>query len=92
MIVVFGCLLEQVAELGDLVRFLPGLRERHVDVVVQQHDEAHLAGEVEDAVERRVRSGSRVSPAIFDETNSLWIVNSPMPVNTPGNVVSTRRM
>ena len=28
-----------------------------------------------------------VSPATFDDTNSLWIVNSPMPVNTPGNVV-----
>ncbi len=33
-----------------------------------------------------------VSPAIFDETNSLWMLNSPMPVNTPGNVDSTRRM
>ena len=33
-----------------------------------------------------------VSPATFDETNSLWIVNSPMPENTPGNVVSTRLM
>ena len=28
-----------------------------------------------------------VSPAIFAETNSLWMVNSPMPVNTPGKVV-----
>jgi len=26
------------------------------------------------------------------ETNSLWIVNSPIPENTPGNVCSTRRM
>ena len=33
-----------------------------------------------------------VSPAIFDETNSLWMLNSPMPLKTPGNVVSTRRM
>ena len=33
-----------------------------------------------------------VSPATFDETNSLWMLNSPMPVNTPGNVRSTRRM
>ena len=29
--------------------------ERHVDVVVQDHDEPGLAGEVEDAIERRVR-------------------------------------
>ena len=28
-----------------------------------------------------------VSPATFDDTNSLWMVNSPMPENTPGNVV-----
>ena len=33
-----------------------------------------------------------VLPAIFDDTNSLWIVNSPMPENTPGNVISTRLM
>jgi hypothetical protein len=25
-----------------------------------------------------------VSPAIFEETNSLWIVNSPIPEKTPG--------
>ncbi len=33
-----------------------------------------------------------VSPATFDDTNSLWMENSPMPVNTPGKVCSTRRM
>ena len=33
-----------------------------------------------------------VLPAIFDDTNSLWIVNSPMPEKTPGNVSSTRLM
>ncbi len=33
-----------------------------------------------------------VLPAIFDETNSLWMVNSPMPEKTPGNVSSTRLM
>jgi hypothetical protein len=33
-----------------------------------------------------------ISPAIFDETNSLWMENSPMPVNTPGKTVRTRRM
>ena len=27
-----------------------------------------------------------VSPATFDETNSLWMLNSPMPEKTPGNV------
>ena len=45
----------------------------------------------------RIRSSAgfvrlAVSPAIFEETNSLWIVNSPMPEKTPGNVSSTRRM
>ena len=33
-----------------------------------------------------------VSPGILALTNSLWMLNSPMPVNTPGNVVKTRRM
>ena len=33
-----------------------------------------------------------VSPAIFAETNSLWMLNSPMPVKTPGKVCSTRLM
>ena len=32
------------------------------------------------------------SPATFDDTNSLWMVNSPIPVKTPGKVLSTRRM
>ena len=37
----------------------------------------------------RIRSSAgsvrlAISPATFDDTNSLWIVNSPMPVNTPG--------
>jgi hypothetical protein len=32
------------------------------------------------------------SPATFDDTNSLWIENSPIPENTPGNTLSTRRM
>ena len=31
-------------------------------------------------------------PAILEETNSLWIENSPMPEKTPGKVSSTRRM
>ena len=37
-------------------------------------------------------SGWPISPAIFAETNSLWIVNSPMPEKTPGKVRSTRLM
>ena len=45
----------------------------------------------------RIRSSAgfvrlAVSPAIFDDTNSLWIVNSPIPEKTPGNVCSTRLM
>jgi hypothetical protein len=31
-------------------------------------------------------------PATLEETNSLWIENSPMPEKTPGKVSSTRRM
>ena len=49
------------------------------------------------AAKSRMRSSAgsvrlATSPAIFEETNSLWMVNSPMPVKTPGKVVSTRRM
>ena len=45
----------------------------------------------------RIRSSAgfvrlAISPAIFAETNSLWIVNSPIPEKTPGNVCSTRLM
>ena len=41
------------------------------------------------AAKSRMRSSAgsvrlAVSPATFEDTNSLWIVNSPMPVNTPG--------
>ena len=52
MIVVFGWRRKSVAQLHDLIRLLSRLRERHVDVVVQEHDEPDLAGEVEQAVER----------------------------------------
>ena len=39
----------------------------------------------------RIRSSAgsvrlATSPATFAETNSLWIVNSPIPEKTPGNV------
>ena len=49
------------------------------------------------AAKSRIRSSAgfvrlAVSPAILAETNSLWIVNSPMPEKTPGNVWSTRLM
>ncbi len=45
----------------------------------------------------RIRSSAgfvrlAVSPATFADTNSLWIVNSPIPEKTPGNVCSTRLM
>ena len=49
------------------------------------------------AAKSRMRSSAgfvrlAISPATFAETNSLWIVNSPMPEKTPGNVRSTRLM
>ena len=49
------------------------------------------------AAKSRMRSSAglvrlAVSPGILAETNSLWMLNSPMPVKTPGNVFSTRRM
>src|SRR5258705_11299601 len=48
------------------------------------------------AAKSRIRSSAglvrlAVSPATLAETNSLWMVNSPIPENTPGNVVSTPR-
>ena len=49
------------------------------------------------AAKSRIRSSAgfvrlATSPATFDETNSLWMVNSPIPENTPGKVSSTRLM
>ena len=44
----------QIPQLRDLIRILSGTREGHVDVVVQDHHEADLAGRVEDAIQRRV--------------------------------------
>ena len=92
MIVVFGMPLEEVPQLHDLVGLLARLGERHVDVVVEDDDEARPR-----PAKSRIRSSAgfrrlAVSPAIFDETNSLWMVNSPMPEKTPGKVFSTRRM
>ena len=54
MIVVFGCRRNSSRSCAHLVRLLARLRERHVDVVVHDHDEPDLAGEVEDPIERRV--------------------------------------
>ena len=77
--------LEQRLHLRQIDRLGVLLRERHVDVVVQDHDEAGFGGELENAVERGVGQAGGFA-GIFDETNSLWMLNSPMPVNTPGNM------
>ena len=53
--------LEEVPQLDELIRLLLRLRERHVDVVVQEHDESDLAGEIEDPVERRIREAGRLA-------------------------------
>ena len=45
---------EQRLQLRQLIRLLVRPRERHVDVVVQDDDEADLAGEVQDAIERGI--------------------------------------
>ena len=86
MIVALRMPLQQILHLREVDRLGVDLPERHVDVVVQDHDEAGLRRE------SRIRSSAglvrlAVSPAIFEETNSLWMLNSPMPVKTPGNVV-----
>ena len=54
MIVVFGCRRSRSFVCVEVHGLGAGLRERHVDVVVQQHDEPDFAGEIEDAVERRI--------------------------------------
>jgi hypothetical protein len=47
--------LEQRLHLRQIHRFSVRLGERHVDVAVQNHDEARISREVEDAIERRIR-------------------------------------
>jgi hypothetical protein len=62
-----------------------------VHVVVNQDDQADLAREIENAVERRVGEAGDVARDLRRD-ELLWIVNSPIPEKTPGNVCSTRRM
>jgi hypothetical protein len=81
---------EEIFDLGQ-ISFRPGLWERLVDAAVEDDNEPGLAAKsriLSSAGSRRLAT----SPAIFEETNSLWMLNSPIPVNTPGNVRSTRRI
>ena len=52
---------QQVLHLRQEDRLRTRLGERHVDVVVQDHDEPNLAREVENAVERRVGQARSVA-------------------------------
>ena len=52
---------EQVFHLREVDRLGAFLRERNIDVVVQEDDEPHLTREFEDAVERRVREARGVA-------------------------------
>ena len=53
--------LEERFHLSQVDRLRVRLRERHVDVVVEDHDEARLGGELEDAVERGIREAGRLA-------------------------------
>ena len=61
MIDVVRMALEQRLHLRQIHRLGVRLRERHVDVVVQDHDEAGLGGEVENAIERRIGQAGRLA-------------------------------
>ena len=92
MIDVFGCRLSSAFICARYTGSASVLGERHVDVVVEDHDEPGLGRKVENAIERGIGQAGGLARRSSAETNSLWMVNSPMPVNTPGNVCSTRRM
>src|SRR5579862_3602083 len=47
-----GVAPQQVLHLRQVNRLLPCLGERHVDVAVQDHSEAHFSREIQNAVER----------------------------------------
>src|SRR3981189_1911779 len=68
--------------LVEIGRLRALLRERDIQIVVNENEQACIAG--------ACRLGTR--PASCADTNSLCMVNSPMPVNTPGKVRRTRRM
>jgi hypothetical protein len=50
---------------------------------------ACFGGEVENAIERGVRQAGCFTRPPFADTNSLWMLNSPMPVNTRGRSCRT---
>ena len=82
---------EHRLQIGQVGRAIGRLGEGDVDVVVNQDHQPRLAREIR----MRSSAGFRrlgVPPAIFPETNSLWMLNSPMPENTSGKSSSTRRM
>ena len=53
--------LEQRLQIRQVGGPLRGLGEGHVQIVVEQHDQAHLGGEVQDAIQRRVQQAGRAT-------------------------------
>ena len=53
--------LEHRLHLRQIHRFRVRLRERHVDIVVEDDHEARFGGEVENAIERRVGQARRLA-------------------------------
>ena len=84
-------LRQELAQLGDEVRLLVRFGNGMLTSVWRR-----ATSPASPAKSRMRSSAGSVSvagpPAIFAETNSLWIENSPIPENTPGKVSSTRRM
>ena len=83
--------LEQRFHLREIDRLGIGLGERHVDVVVKDADESGFPGKIQNAIERRVcQAGGFARDLRGDE----FLVNRELADarNTPGNVLSTRRM
>ena len=83
--------MKQRLQLRQLIRLLIRARERHVDVVVQNDHQPDLAGEIQDAIERRIGQ-ARGSAGHLRRDELLVDGEFADAGNTPGNVVSTRRM
>ena len=91
MHVVCGCRLSSAFIGARKVGFAPGFGN---GVSMSQWSSTSRPTSAARSKMRSIAGSFRLGTSVpsLDDTNSLWMVNSPMPVNTPGNVSSTRRM
>ena len=84
--------LEECLHLREIDRLGVCLRKGHVDVVVKDHDEAGFSRKLQDAIEGGVGQARRLAGDLWRTRTLCGCVNSPIPVNTPGKILSTRRI